>query len=195
MAEIAWPASATPFEFTLGRYTKVFRGTSAFGKSGQNIDTLNDRWKISCSIGIRDKEEGAELEAFINSLRSGAGVVRCHHFGRPTIRGVLTNATTTATAKGAQVLTFDCTAGDYLKAGDMLGVGDQLFEVALDSNSVGTTINATVTLRSRKSVATGLLVQTSQPTGKFRLSNAASTSFGPGGVTMGVDLEFVEVPV
>ena len=132
MAELAWPLVATPYEFTLSRYTKVFRGSSAFGKSGQNVDTLNDRWMVSCSIGIRNKDDGAELEAFVNSLRSGSAIIRCPHFGRPTIRGVLTNPTTAAIAKGAQNLTINCAAGNYLKAGDMLGIGDQLFQVALD---------------------------------------------------------------
>lgn len=193
MAELSWPSVATPYEFTLSRYTKVFRGTSAFGRSGQNIDMLNDRWKISCSIGIRSRDDGAELEAFVNSLRSGAGVVRCHHFGRPTVRGVITNPTSGSIAKGAQSLTINCAAGDYLKAGDMLGVGGLLFQVALDCSTSTGVIVAPVTMRSRQALSAGLSVTTSQPTAKFRLASAASTSFGPGGVTMGTTLELVEV--
>lgn len=193
MAEITWPSSATPYEFTLSRYTKVFRGSSVFGKSGQNIDMLNDRWMLSCSIGIKDSDDSAELEAFVNSLRSGSGVVRCHHFVRPVIRGVLTNPVTQTTAKGAQQLNITCAVGNYLKAGDMLGVGDQLFQVSIDCSTSTTTLTVPVTMRSRKTVSAGLQVITSQPTGKFRLASAASTTFGPGGVMMGTTLELVEV--
>ena len=192
MAEIAWPSSATPYEFTLSRYTKVFRGTSVFGKSGQNIDMLNDRWMVSCSIGIREADDSAELEAFVNSLRSGSGIVRCHHFSRPVIRGVLTNPVTQAIAKGAQQLSITCAVGNYLKAGDMLGVDDQLFQVALDCSTATTTLTAPVTMRSRKGIGAGLQIITSEPTGKFRLAAEASTSFGPGGVMMGTTLELIE---
>lgn len=195
MADISWPSSATPYEFTLSRYTKVFRGTSVFGKSGQNIDMLNDRWVISCSIGIRDADDSAELEAFVNSLRSGSGVLRCHHFARPVIRGVLTDTVTQAIAKGAQQLSITCAAGNYLKAGDMLGIGDQLFQVALDCSTATTTLTVPVTMRSRVAISAGLSVITSEPAGKFRLASAASTSFGPGGVMMGTTLELVEVVI
>jgi len=195
MAELSWPSIATPSEFTLSRYAKVFRGTSVFGKTGQNIDMLNDRWKISCSIGVRSYDDSAELEAFVNSLRSGSGIVRCHHFARPVIRGVLTNPTTAAIAKGSQTLTLNCAAGNHLKAGDMLGIGELLFQVALDCETSTTTLSVPVTMRSRKAFSAGLTVVTSEPTGKFRLASAASTSFGPGGVIMGTTLELVEVVI
>jgi hypothetical protein len=193
MVELSWPSVATPSEFTLSRYAKVFRGTSAFGKSGQNIDMLNDRWKVTCSVSVRSYDDSAELEAFVNRLRSGSGIVRCHHFARPVIRGVLTNPTTAAIAKGSQTLTLNCAAGNNLKAGDMLGVGDQLFQVALDCKTDTTTLSVPVTMRSRKAVSAGLAIITSEPTGKFRLASAASTSFGPGGVIMGTTLNLVEV--
>jgi len=193
MAEISWPKSATPQEFTLSRYTKVFRGTSVFSKSGQNIDMLNDRWKVSCSIGVRNPEDSFELEAFVNSLRSGSGIVLCHHFARPYIRGVLTNPLTQTIAKGAQQINITCESGNYLKAGDMLGVGDQLFQVAFDCSTNTSTLAVPLTMRSRKLVSAGFNVITSEPTGKFRLASTASITFGPGGVIMGTSLELVEV--
>ena len=148
---------------------------------------------VSCSIGIRDKDDGAELEAFVNSLRSGSAILRCHHFGRPAIRGVLTNPTTAAIVKGVQNLTINCAAGNYLKAGDMLGIGDQLFQVALDCSTVTTTLSVPITMRNRLDIAAGLTVTTTQPTAKFRATPGASTSFGPGGVMMSTTLELVEV--
>lgn len=192
MAEISWPFSATPSEFTLARSTKVFRGTSVFGRSGQNLDFLNDRWTLSCTIDIRDKDEGAELEAFINSLRSGAGIVLCHHFARPEIAGVLTNPLTQALSIGSQNLRINCAIGDYLKAGDMLGVGDQLFQVALDCTNTTGVLTVPITLRNRRAIAEGLTVITSRPTAKFRLSSAVAATFGPGGVIMSTSLELVE---
>ena len=193
MANIAWPDCAIPYDFTLSRYTKVFRGTSIFGKSGQSVDTLNDRWLAKCSISLRDKDASAELEAFVNKLRGGGAVVLCPHFARPVIGGVLTNPTTQALGAGAQTLVLNCTAGDYLKAGDMLGIGEQLFQVAFDCSASGASISVPVTMRSRKPIAANTAVITSYPTGKFRLSSVASTTFSPGGITMGTDLELVEV--
>lgn len=193
MANIAWPDSAIPSDFTLSRYTKVFRGTSLFGKSGQNLDTVNDRWLAKCSISIRDRDAAAELEAFVNKLRGGSAVVLCYHFARPVISGVLTNPTTIAMAMGVQNLTLNCAAGDYLKAGDMLGIGDQLFQTAFDCAASGTTITVPLTMRSRKPIAGSVAVTTVQPTGKFRLVGVGSTTFSPGGITMGTELELVEV--
>jgi len=193
MSDITWPTVAVPYEFSLKRYTKVFRATSVFGKTGQNIDMLNDRWMVSCSIGIRSKEDAPALEAFVNSLRSGAGVVLCHHFTRPTIRGLLTNPTTRATPQGSENLSLNVQPGDNLKAGDMLGVGTQLYQVVLDCSTTTSILTVPVILRSRVDIAAGLPVTTLEPKGRFRLSSEASTSFGPGGVIMGTTLELVEV--
>jgi hypothetical protein len=193
MSDIAWPSEAVPYEFSLKRYTKVFRATSVFGKTGQNIDMLNDRWMVSCSIGIRSKEDSAALEAFVNSLRSGSGVVLCHHFSRPEIRGVLTNPTTQATLKGSQILVLNAQPGDNLKAGDMLGVGTQLYQVVIDCSTTTNTLTVPIILRLRSNIPAGLSVVTSKPAARFRLSSEASTTFGPGGSIMGTTLEFVEV--
>lgn len=193
MSVVAWPETCIPYEFTLSRYTKVFRGTSAYGKSGQNVDMLNDRWKISCTIGLRSADDSPELEAFVNGLRSGASTTTCYHFKRPYIRGVLTNPLTQTMSKGAQNLSITCAIGDYLKAGDMLGINDQLFQVALDCTSTTTTLTVPVTLRSRDDIVAGLSVTTVKPTGNFRLLGTASTSYSPSAVIMDTTLEFVEV--
>jgi hypothetical protein len=106
---------------------------------------------------------------------------------------VLTNPTTQAISKGSETLILNVQPGNYLKAGDMLGVGTQLYQVVLDCSTTTNTLVAPVILRPRADISAGLSVITSEPTGRFRLSSEASTTFGPGGAIMGTTLELVEV--
>lgn len=194
MSNIVWPSTLLPSEFSLKRYTKVYRSKSMFGHTAQNADMLNDRWIASASISSKDSTASPVLEAFVNNLRGGANTVDLYHFARPTISGNMTGTVTYAQELiGSQSLTIASPTGTTLKAGDMLGVYGLLVQVALDCVSVGGLLVIPLTMRLRKTIPIGTSVITSNPTAKFRLAAQTSTSFGPGGRIMGVSLDLLEV--
>lgn len=194
MSNIIWPQTLIPSEFSLRRYTKVFRSKSIFSQSGQNTDTLNDRWLASVTIASRDNSEASKLEAFIANLRNGANTVELYHFSRPTITGTMSGTiTANSAALGSQTLSIATQTGTTLKAGDMLGVSGLLVQVAFDCEAVNGIIDIPLTMRLRKPVSVGTTVIKSNPTAKFHANGQTSTSFGPGGRIMGVSFDLLEV--
>ena len=193
MFDVQWPEFATPASFSLTKHTRAFSNVAGYSKKGQNVDILNDRWKVTLGISMRNRETAPRLEAFVNGLRRGISTVRLYHFGRQQILGTLTNPETLVTPRGSQTLNLQVQVGDFVKAGDMLGVGDQLFQVAFDAVATTTSLAVTLNSRVRLDIPSGIAVQTSQPTARFRVVGNPATSYGPGGVMLGLSLEFVEV--
>lgn len=193
MANIIWPSEAIPREFNLSRYTKVVRNVAIFGRKGQNIDMLNDRWLASVQIAARDADTSPILESFVNKLKAGASTVECYHFGRPEISGLLLSDMVTSTnPQGSEYLNVSAATGSTLKAGDMLGVSGLLLQVAFDCTAVSNAIQIPLTIRLRKPLSSGITVVTSKPTTKFRLSDIGSTTYGPGATIRGISLNLAE---
>lgn len=194
MANLAWPSELIPFEFTLARFTKVFRGKSVFGRSGQNLDTLNDRWTVSMSCSAKNSSVAASIEAFIANMRNGANTVDIYHFARPSVSGSLTGVPSAfSTGQGSQVLTVSAPNGSALKSGDMLSVGGMLNQVSEDCTASAGSLTIPLVMRLRKPVSAGEAVILDKPTARFRLAESISPTYGPGGYIMSMGLNFVEV--
>lgn len=193
MANFAWPDYALPRDFTLSQYTNVVRNIAIFGKKGQNIDLLNDRWIASVQIAARDSEVSPLLESFVNKLKAGANTVELYHFARPTISGeLLSDLVSNYIAKGSDILYATVATGSTLKAGDMLGVNGMLMQVALDCEAISNLIEIPLTMRIRKTVNAGTPITTVQPTAKFRLNDLVSTTYGPNATIRGLELNLLE---
>lgn len=193
MANLTWPSVAIPRDFVLSQYSKVIRNSAIFGRSGQNIDLLNDRWLVGLQISAKYSDEASVLESFVNKLKAGANTVEIYHFGRPTVAGtLLSDLVVTSATQGTEILTATVATGSTLKAGDMLGVGGLLVQVALDCVSVSNQILIPMTMRLRKSVNSGTVIVTSQPTARFRLKDSTSVTYGPNATIQGLGLDFAE---
>lgn len=193
MANVVWPSELYPSEFSLKRYTKVFRGKSIYTQKGQTYNMLNDRWLCSLSIPAKSFEESGSIEAFVNSLRGGANTVSLWHMQRPNIAGSIgSNPTCQAASIGATTLVLNVPIGSKLYAGDMLGISDQLLEVALDCQTASTTLSVQIVGRTRKVINSGTSVITSAPSVRFRLVGNASSTYGPGGRIIGQSFDFAE---
>jgi len=135
MADFAWPLVATPEKFALSTSSKTVRGTSMFGRNGQNLDMLNDRWKADVTIAKREPVEGAAVEAFINSMRGGVNTVQVPHFSRPQPLGTAQQSLGLlyAAPQGADTVRIAATfEGATLRAGDLFNIDGLLLQCRED---------------------------------------------------------------
>lgn len=196
MANYAWPSTLPPMGFNPQLVQRGMRVSSNFGYVGQNIDLVQERWKATLHMSLRDNASGAELEAFMAKLRGGANTCSFGHFFRQLPNGTLRSTTGLAAnaAYGADSVSINTTAGATLLAGDMLGVGGQLLQVAdtCTANGAGLLVVPVIN-RLRRAMTAGVdAVVWSYPTAKWRLVSSPAASYGKGGVMLAASYDFVE---
>ncbi|CAA2107622.1 hypothetical protein [Variovorax paradoxus] len=196
MSLIALPAGFCPNSFSMRLQTNQRAFASPFGGSEQVIDMGNDRWLVSLSLPNRKFADAARVEAFIASLRGMTNTVALFHWIRKVPRGTMRGSPVVAV--GAPLFVGDpniqvtTTAGATLLAGDMVGVGGQLFQVAKDVVANGSgAMNIDVVNRSRVAAASGSQVVWDKPTALFRQSSQSAVQYIPGYATE-VSIDFVE---
>ncbi|MNL18904.1 hypothetical protein D3C87_1400760 [compost metagenome] len=157
------------------------------------IDLLNDRWLISLSLPNRKFADAAVIEAFIASLRGMTNTVALYHWVRKVPRGTMRGAPTVAAASaGTGSLTITTTVGATLLAGDMIGVGGLLLQVATDATADGAgAMVVSIVNRLRTAVAGGTAVVWDRPTAPFRLASPSAIQYIPG-YAPEVSFDFVE---
>jgi len=188
MSTITWPAGLMPRTASLRLATVQRVHASPMGGSEQAVDMLNDRWHLSMLLNARARfDEGARIEAFLAAMRGQTNTVALWHFARPRPRGTLASATAASAAQGAAAVVL--TGSGTLKAGDMLGIGGLLLQVASDV-TVGT--STTVPIVNRLRAAVSGTVTLIQPTASFRLATPdVGVGYQPG-QSDAVALDFVE---
>jgi hypothetical protein len=170
-------------------------GSSPFGGSEQVTDLLQDRWWIYLEIPMRPRLQGAEIEAYINSMRGLVNNTPVYHFSRPQPRGTArgTQTLSAAVAQGAAVLPItgiSPATGSYL-LGDMIGVGGLLFMVAADVIAVAGAASVPITNRVRVAQNSGAAVTWDKPTAPFRLMATSGVQYN-GDVAQAVTFDFAE---
>ena len=91
------------------------------------------------------------------------------------------------------MLVINTTVGATLKAGDMLGLGSHLLQVADDATAVGTVITVNLLPRVRETVAAGAAITWDKPTAQFMMpADSAAITYRPM-MAEGVALDLVEV--
>ncbi len=184
MSTITRPTQFIPRACTLTLSTNQRVSASPFGGSEQAVDMLNDRWMLSCDLPPSSHVSAAWLEAFIASMRGQVNVVALYHFARPQPRGTArgTMLINGAIAQGASSIAIDgiSPSTGTLLAGDMLGVGGQLFMVAADVTASGGAATVSIVNRVRTALADNTSVTWDRPTALFRLVSSPSVAFAPG---------------
>ncbi len=184
MSTITRPTQFIPRACTLMLATNQRVSASPFGGSEQAVDMLNDRWMMSCDLPPANHGNAAWMEAFIGSMRGQVNVVALYHFARPQPRGTArgTMLINGAVAQGASSIAIDgiSPSTGTLLAGDMLGVGGQLFMVAADVTASGGAATVTIVNRVRTAIADNASVTWDRPTTLFRLVASPSVAFAPG---------------
>ena len=168
---------------------------SPFGGSEQAVDLLNDRWMMSVELPEAAPADARWREAWIASMRGQVNWVALHHFQHPypagTARGtILVNG---AVAQGASSIAVDgiSPSTGTLLAGDMIGIGGQLFMVAADVTASGGAATVNIVNRVRVAIADNAAVTWSKPTALFRLLSSSAVRYTPG-LASAMQLEFGE---
>lgn len=169
----AWPAAWALQEASLVIVPNVRDYRSQYGGQEDSVDLLGEYFVMKGLLPPALSLDAGAREAFFNRLR-GTHVVTAWWFKRPvpvgTQRGTPTLSATVL--QGSQVLPLaNLTSGATYKAGDMLGVGGQLFQVADDVLVSGTTANVNTVNRAREDIASASVVTWDKPTASFKVKN------------------------
>jgi hypothetical protein len=167
MTNPVWPDNLCPqgAEWRLRKAGTNFR--SPYSGSFQAVDFASDWWEVGISLrgeGVRQRNTG-QLEALLMHLAGGVNQVDVYRWTRPFPRGTLRGAPTVrvVTVVGDLTVSLTVAAGATLLAGDMIGIGDQLFMVRLPCAAVGTTLDVTVVNRVRTAIAESTPVVWNRP--------------------------------
>ena len=194
MTAYAWPSALDVSTFTLQLQSNVRSFASPFGGMQQVTDLLNDRWYAVLEIPDDYSSVVAAYEAFFNRLRGGVHTVGLWHMARPVPQGTMRGAPTLAAAAAAMAdsISVQAVAGETLLAGDMLGVGGLLLQVADNVTfPVGGVAAVPLVNRLRKALSSGAAVTHTKPTAQFRPVAPPSFAYGRA-LVAGQTLEFVE---
>ena len=171
----AWPTTLPPAGCTLHLEPNLREFASPWTGSYDVIDLMGERWRMTVALPPRLRGASGALEAFFNRLR-GINTVSAWHFGRERPAGTIAGSPTLSTgvAQGLQSLPITTTAYATVKAGDMLGVAGQLFQVAADATaSAGGALTALTVNRVRTALSGSAAVTWYRPTATFRLASPA----------------------
>jgi hypothetical protein len=193
---IGLPSGFVPDTFSLRLQTTQRVNSSPFGGSEQVVDMLNDRWVISLSLPNRTRDQAAAIEAFIAALRGMTDTASLYHFGRKVPRGTMRGTPTSqAAGQGSGSLLINSVVGATLLAGDMIGVGGLLLQVATDCTANGSgVITAPLVNRLRKAISASAAVTWDMPTAPFRLASTSGVMHVPG-YAQSISLDFIEAIV
>jgi hypothetical protein len=182
MADIDWPAHLEPEQATIGMRSANLQHRSPYGGASQTWDMLGDRMVLSLTMpgaSLLDALHYAgEIESLLWRLTARGDRVRCWHFARPeplgTLRGAPLLQVGASTGTAALVLATG-QPGATLLAGDMIGVGSQLFMAAANATAAGDGLMTVQTVqRARKTIAGGTPVVWQRPRALFVAGGASA---------------------
>ena len=181
MSTITLPVAFQPKSVHMTLMANQRVNASPFGGSELSVDLLNDRWLMEIELPDSSQAYGAQIEGFIAAMRGQVNVCALYHFARSaplgTARGtILVNG---AVAQGASSIAIDgiSPSTGTLLAGDILGIGSQLFMVAADVTAVAGAATVSIANRVRTAIADNAAVTWNAPTALFRLLSASGVTF------------------
>lgn len=193
MTLIALPSTFRPDSFSMRLETVERAFSSPDESSEQVIDRVRDRWKISLTLPRGPQEVAARNEAFVNALRGQTNTCNLWHMKRRIPLGTMRGSpTVVAQGSGNGTILINTTPGATLLAGDMIGIGGLLLQVAQDCVADGAGLLTTyLANRLRTDLAGGTPVIWDTPTAPFRKVSKPSFQYFYG-YAEGVSLDFVE---
>jgi hypothetical protein len=196
MAIYTWPAWLKPAEADFALQKAAAVSVSPFNGSVEPHDYVAERWVVSVTLpACRSDEEGYRRVAFLNRLPGALHRVMLGPFlwGQYAPAGTLRGSPTLQVdvARGSD--TVSISGSGTLQAGDWLGIGPQLFQVANDCASSSGVISVPLVNRVRAVLAAGTAVVWDRPTGAFILPASQVRALRRPAVLEAVTLDFLEV--
>lgn len=196
MTNPTWPADLCPAaaEWRLNKAGATFR--SRYSGSFQAVGFGADWWTVNVALRGegRVQRRTGELEALLMHLAGGINQIDLYRWDRPVPRGTLRGSpiVKTATVRGDLQIELTAAAGATVLAGDMLGIGDQLFLVRAATAAVGTTLTVQVVNRVRGAIAEGSPVIWNRPTVSLVAPEFSAGLVLRPGITLPTELALVE---
>lgn len=167
MTNPVWPSTLTPraLEWRLNKPGVQWR--SPFTGSLQSVGFIGEHWEIR--IGLRGEgrllQRSAEMEPLLMYLAGGFNRIDIYHWVRPLPRGTLRGTPTlgVSTIKGDMQMVLTVAAGSTLQAGDLFGVGSQVFMCRMPCVAVGTTLTVALVNRVRTAIPSTTAVVWERP--------------------------------
>jgi len=181
MAVYDYPVALKPETMEWGTTKAGVQFRSPFDGSIEAVGFPGDFWTLSIGYPPQFDRDSGALSAFWEHMAGGINKVRVPHFLRPVPQGSMRGTPTLAAAASRGDSTLQITTTGGLKAGDFIGVGNQLCRALFDCDPVGGTLTVTLVNRIRAAVSSGSPVTWDHPTATFIYpSKTCSTSFSEG---------------
>ena len=197
MTIYAWPAwPVSRFELRIIPNLRTFTGP--YAPTIQVLDLLGERWMARLDIVPTNAPiEAAAREAYFDRLKGMAHQISLWHLRLTAPQGTLRGTPTVLDniAQMSNTTRLQTTAGATLRAGDMLGLGNQLVRTMADTTADGTgALTIEFQPRARIAIASGSAVTWAKPTANFmqRASDGVPTVWAPGRAE-GASIELIEV--
>lgn len=197
---ISWPTTREfqPARMQWGVSTSRTAWASVYTGQTQRISHLADRLRVSVELPAVLRDKAGEREAYFLAASAAGNWIRVHHFQRPAPLGTLRGSpvTSASAAAGAREIAITTTAGATLLAGDVLGVANQLVQVAYGgavADGAGAMVVPLV-LPLRRALSSAAAVTWDKPTGTFQILSLDPTfDYTAPQMQQGLVIELAEV--
>ena len=193
MTTFNYPSSLVPQTASWGIQKAGVGFRSPMAGSLETISFPGEFWKVAITLPPGKLANGGEAEAFFARLAGGVDRVLVPYWMRQVPRGTMRGTPTLAidAPRGSLSLTLTTTAFATLLAGDMIGLGGQLFQVFVNCTAGGTQLVVPLVNRVRTGIVAGSPVTWQSPTVRCLVpANFSQRSYEPAVASvMPVDLE------
>lgn len=163
MATITWPSELFVSRAVFGVKKSGIQWRSNHNGWSQSIDFAADRWVLTVTMPVRQIENAGHAESMANFLAGGVNFVDVWHFARPVPIGTMRGSPliSSASSRGSDQIAVIGTG--TLLPGDMIGVGNQVFQVREAANVASPGAWVKVTNRVRSQINVGASVVWDRP--------------------------------
>jgi hypothetical protein len=196
MSTTDWPAALRPSQAQWQLVKSGAQFASPFNGTLQAVDYLAERWAVS--LTLPPARNAGATAALLNWLSGGVNRVRVWHSangGMPSGTIIGTPVLNAAVGRGDTALVLSaCGVGTTLLAGDYIGVGGHLLQIAADATANGGGFMAISTInRVRSTIAYAAAVTYYRPTAEFVMPAMQAGPVLDPGASQPVALDLVEV--
>lgn len=167
MSTFAWPAGLLPQTVSWGIQKSATQSRSPMAGSVESIEFPGQFWRCSITLPERSIANGGAASAFFERIAGGAERVLVPYWPRLLPSGTMRASPTLSAPAVRGELSLSISTSGSLLAGDMIGVGAQVFRVLADSFASGGVLVVPLVNRVRGPIAAGQPVIWNSPTGLF----------------------------
>jgi hypothetical protein len=192
----AWPTYLTPQKVSWGIQKAGVQFRSPLGGRVESVEFPGEFWKVSVTLPDLSIDQGSAAAAFFNRMAGGMERVLAPYWLRMVPAGTMRGSPSLAGAATQGALSLSILGSGTLNAGDMLGVGGEVFQVFEDCASASGIITVPLVNRVRSvTLASGSAVAWSAPTVQLLMVSLNNTANYQPGSMAGLAIDLEEAPL